>query len=52
MKIQKGYKFRLLPTPEQERKLNEIVGQSRKVYNAILGDFEKAYQEEGRYFFL
>ncbi|MDQ8243125.1 IS200/IS605 family element RNA-guided endonuclease TnpB [Enterococcus faecium] len=44
----KAYKFRIYPTEEQETFFAKSFGCVRKVYNLMLGDRIKAYEETGR----
>ncbi|MDN3045557.1 IS200/IS605 family element RNA-guided endonuclease TnpB [Enterococcus faecium] len=44
----KAYKFRIYPTEEQETFFAKSFGCVRKVYNLMLGDRMKAYEETGR----
>jgi len=48
MKQRKAYKFRLEPTPEQERQLTSFAGARRFVYNWALARCKACYQEHGQ----
>lgn len=43
--IKKAYKFRLYPTEEQKSKINETIGSARFIYNKMLEDKIKYYNE-------
>ena len=45
MKINRGYKFRIYPTKDQEEFINQNIGACRFIYNSILAE-RKQYQEE------
>lgn len=42
------YQFRLYPTQEQAQKINRNIGCARLVYNFLLDDCKKQYQETGK----
>ena len=44
--INKTYRFRLLPTKEQEVLLNQHFGHSRWVYNHFLNERKEQYQSD------
>ncbi|HFD3575925.1 TPA: helix-turn-helix domain-containing protein, partial [Enterococcus faecium] len=44
----KAYKFRIYPTEEQETFFAKSFGCVRKVYNLMLNERMKAYEETGR----
>jgi putative transposase len=44
--INKTYRFRLLPTKEQEVLLNQHFGHSRWVYNHFLNERKEQYQKD------
>ena len=48
MEIQRGYKFRIYPTAEQERALAVVFGQSRWVYNHYLQIRQAYYRIKGK----
>lgn len=43
--MNKGFKFRLYPTKEQESLIQKTFGCSRWIWNQMLADKQKAYQE-------
>jgi putative transposase len=43
----KTYKYKLKPTPEQERVLRRVLMLCRHVYNAALGERREAWQKRG-----
>jgi putative transposase len=45
--IRKTYKFKLMPTPEQERMLDRILMLCRHVYNAAIEERSEAWQMRG-----
>ena len=44
-----AYKFRAYPTPEQAQKINQTIGCARKVYNLLLDDCQRQYEESGKF---
>ena len=48
MKIHRAYKFRLLPTKEQEAFLCQSFGASRWIYNYFLNYKDTKYKTEGK----
>ncbi|MDT3425657.1 putative transposase [Paenibacillus forsythiae] len=48
MFIQKAYKFRIYPTPEQATLINKTIGCSRFVYNRFLAWWREAFQKTGK----
>jgi putative transposase len=48
MVIDKAYKFRIYPTPEQATLINKTIGCSRFVFNHFLARWNDTYQETGR----
>lgn len=47
MKVQKGFKFRIYPTKEQEILIIKTLGCSRFVFNHFLAKWEKTYKTTG-----
>jgi putative transposase len=45
--IRKTYKYKLKPTPQQERSLERILMLCRHVYNAAVGERREAWQKCG-----
>src|SRR5215472_6627509 len=45
--VSKTYKYKLKPTPEQERLLDRTLMLSRHVYNAALGERREAWRMRG-----
>ena len=43
----KAYKYRIYPTQEQAELINKTIGCARFVYNALLADARKQYEETG-----
>lgn len=43
------YKYRIYPTPDQERQIRRICGCARFLYNKLLEDRTKAYRETGKW---
>ncbi|NJJ38800.1 IS200/IS605 family element RNA-guided endonuclease TnpB [Paenibacillus apii] len=48
MLINKAYKFRIYPTPEQATLINNTIGCSRFVYNRFLARWRDAFQKTGK----
>lgn len=46
MKINRGYKFRIYPTKEQENFINQNIGACRFIYNEMLDDKKTYYEKE------
>src|SRR6476469_4181075 len=46
-RIHKTYKYRLMPTPEQERGLEDILWRCRELYNAGLEERKAAWEHCG-----
>jgi len=46
--VEKAFKFRLVPTKEQEIMLNKTFGSCRFVYNYYLGKKIDLYKSEGK----
>jgi len=46
--VEKGYKFRIYPTPEQEQLIRRTLGSARYVYNYYLNKRQALYKEEQR----
>ena len=44
----KAYKYRIYPTQEQAELINKTIGCARFVYNALLADAKKQYEETGK----
>lgn len=44
----KAYKYRIYPTLEQAELINKTIGCARFVYNALLADAKKQYEETGK----
>ena len=44
-----AYEFRAYPTPEQAQKINQTIGCARKVYNLLLDDCQRQYEESGKF---
>ena len=44
----KAYKYRIYPTQEQTELINKTIGCARFVYNALLADAKKQYEETGK----
>lgn len=44
-----AYEFRAYPTPEQAQKINQTIGCARKVYNLLLDDCQRQYEERGKF---
>ena len=45
MKINRGYKFRIYPTKDQEEFINQNIGACRFIYNSILAERKQYYEE-------
>ena len=45
--LRKAYKYKLKPTPDQERQLEETLGHCRTLYNTALEQRITAYQRCG-----
>ena len=43
-----AYKFRIYPNKEQEILINKTFGCCRYVYNGLLSDAQKQYEETGK----
>ena len=43
--FKKGYKYRIYPTPEQEKYLAQVFGCTRYLWNKVLGDTQQEYQD-------
>lgn len=46
MKINRGYRFRIYPTKEQESFINQNIGACRFIYNKMLADKKEYYEKE------
>ena len=46
--MEKGYKFRIYPTPEQETLIRKTLGSARYVYNYYLNKRQALYKTEQR----
>lgn len=46
MKINRGYRFRIYPTKEQENFINQNIGACRFIYNKMLADKKEYYEKE------
>jgi len=44
----KAYKYRIYPTQKQAKLINKTIGCVRFVYNALLADAKKQYEETGK----
>ena len=44
----KAYRYRIYPTQEQIEQINKTIGCARFVYNTLLADAKKQYEETGR----
>lgn len=44
----KAYKYRIYPTQEQAELINKTIGCARFVYNVLLADAKKQYEETGK----
>lgn len=42
------YKYRIYPTQEQSELINKTIGCARFVYNTLLADCKKQYEETGK----
>ena len=51
MKVHKGFKFRLYPTPEQESMLSQQAGNTRFLWNKFLESNIKTYKETQKFRF-
>ena len=51
MKANKGFKFRIYPNKKQANFINQNIGACRFIYNQILADSIKYYEENKRIFF-
>lgn len=47
-RMYKAYKYRIYPTQEQAELINKTIGCARFVYNALLADAKKQYEETGK----
>lgn len=45
--IFRAYKYRIYPTTQQLELINKTIGSSRFVYNMLLSDCKKQYEETG-----
>ena len=45
--LRKAYKYKLKPTPEQERQLGEVLWQCRRLYNTALEQRITLYRQRG-----
>ena len=48
MKIQKGYRFKLRPTKDQEARFRQFAGAVRWVWNQMLAQRQQAYHTTGK----
>lgn len=46
--IYKAYKYRIYPTSQQTELINKTIGCTRFVYNTLLADCKKQYEENGK----
>ena len=51
MKIQRAYKYRIFPTPEQEHKLRQQCGNCRFLWNKFLDLNQQTYEATGKFVF-
>ena len=51
MKVHKGFKFRLYPTPEQESMLSQQAGNTRFLWNKFLESNLKTHKETQKFQF-